>query len=69
MNRRGKDCPAPSNKILNEISAIGADIVEAARDEGLTTIHLAELIHRKTRELAKVFHQLRHPDSRNGGDC
>jgi len=68
MNRRGKSCPTPPNKILNEISAIGADIVEATRDEGLTTIHLAELIHSKTRELAKVFHQLSRPDSDQGGD-
>ena len=68
MNRRGKSCPTPPNKILNEISAIGADIVEAARDEGLTTKHLAELIHSKTRELAKVFHQLSRPDSGNGDD-
>jgi len=68
MKEEGKEVFTPPPKIHKKIRAIRSDLEQAEEVGVLTAPQLIELLHRQTRELARVYHQLSHLHSGKEGN-
>ena len=59
MNEEGRSVSKSPEIIFYKIRTISAELIRALED-GRTLSELTEVVHRQTRELARVFHQLNH---------
>lgn len=64
MNEEGKAVFTSPPKIKSKIRKIQSALAQAEEDGSLTTSQLIEIVHRQTRELARIFHQLIHLHSK-----
>lgn len=68
MSERGKSVSYPTGLIWDKIEEIGSELLREFDNGVLTAPELAEVVHRQTRELARVYHQLNHLHSSKEGD-
>ena len=64
MNEEGKAVFTSPPKIKSKIRKIQSVLAQAEEDGSLTNSQLIKIVHRQTRELARIFHQLSHLHSR-----
>jgi hypothetical protein len=67
MNEKSFKTSLANEKILRKIRSISEDLTQATENCGITTKQLIEIIHRQTRELSQIYHQLCHLYSEKGG--
>ncbi|BBO72612.1 hypothetical protein DSCW_00290 [Desulfosarcina widdelii] len=65
---KGKSVSYPPGLIWDKIEEIGSELIREFDNGVLTTSELAEVVHRQTRELAQVYHQLSRLQSEKEGD-
>jgi len=68
MSEEGKSASQSKAIIWDKIFEIGTELIREWDNGVLTTSELLELVHQQIRELARVYHQLRHLHSKKEDD-
>ena len=68
MSEEGKSASQSQTIIWDKIFEIGTELIREWDNGVIKTSELLEVVHHQIRELARVYHQLRHLHSEKEGD-